>query len=422
MDAEDIKPIVEAGDHGYAANEARKGAVNDVQQDAHTNACNGSVDHNMETEDKDDDSDTCMPELIDSHPSMTTPDSPPITNGDTTRKEEGATTESKDNDEPPEWMDVIGNGQLMKKILNEGQGAATRPQRGELVTLKSKGLLEDGTEVDCHEEVSFVLGEGDVVSAWDLCLSLMDLGEVSIIKTSPRFAYGILGRLPDVPPNAEITYELELLNVQPAPDPGEMTIDELCLAGDKKRERGNELYSRKDYSGAINSYTKALKLFEKAKVSDDDSAKLAVMELKVKCYNNLAAAQLKIDAYDPALKSCSNALDIEPENVKALFRKGKVLASQGEYEQAIGTMKEALSREPSNKVIHNELSRLTNRESKERQSERQLYQRMVGDMASVTQINPRQKMNKWLFLALTIGVVILAIAAALSTQRFKSES
>ncbi|XP_038073279.1 peptidyl-prolyl cis-trans isomerase FKBP8-like isoform X2 [Patiria miniata] len=392
MDAEDIKPIVEAGDHGYAANEARKGAVNDVQQDAHTNACNGSVDHNMETEDKDDDSDTCMPELIDSHPSMTTPDSPPITNGDTTRKEEGATTESKDNDEPPEWMDVIGNGQLMKKILNEGQGAATRPQRGELVTLKSKGLLEDGTEVDCHEEVSFVLGEGDVVSAWDLCLSLMDLGEVSIIKTSPRFAYGILGRLPDVPPNAEITYELELLNVQPAPDPGEMTIDELCLAGDKKRERGNELYSRKDYSGAINSYTKALKLFEKAKVSDDDSAKLAVMELKVKCYNNLAAAQLK------------------------------VLASQGEYEQAIGTMKEALSREPSNKVIHNELSRLTNRESKERQSERQLYQRMVGDMASVTQINPRQKMNKWLFLALTIGVVILAIAAALSTQRFKSES
>ncbi|XP_022106769.1 peptidyl-prolyl cis-trans isomerase FKBP8-like [Acanthaster planci] len=418
MDAEEIKPHPEAGDHGGGTNEAKKAAVDDTNpKDAVINACNGSVDHGADAEDEGDDSD--MPPLIDSYPSE--PMSTAVTNGDKAPDEASPTTETKDG-EPPEWMDVIGNGQLMKKILREGQGAASRPQRGEMVTLKSKGLLEDGTEVDCHEAISFVLGEGDVVSAWDLCLSLMDLGEVSIIKTSPRFAYGETGRAPDVPPNAEVTYELELLNVQPAPDLEEMTVEEVCSTGDKKRERGNELFSRKDYSGAINSYSKALKLLEKAKVSDDNGSKQAVMELRVKCYNNLAAAQLKIDAYEAALKSCNNALEAEPENVKALFRKGKVLASQGDYEQAVKTMKEALSREPSNKVIHHELSRLTNRETKERHSEKQLYQRMVSDMASVTKITPRRRMNKWLFLGLTIGVVILAVLAALATQQFQPES
>lgn len=41
-------------------------------------------------------------------------------------------------------------------------------------------------------------------------------------------------------------------------------------------------------------------------------------------YNNLAAAQMKISAFDVALQSVDNVLRCQPENVKALFRKGKV--------------------------------------------------------------------------------------------------
>lgn len=49
-----------------------------------------------------------------------------------------------------------------------------------------------------------------------------------------------------------------------------------------------------------------------------------LLETRVKVYNNLAAAQMKISAFDAALLSIENVLRCQPQNVKALFRKGKV--------------------------------------------------------------------------------------------------
>lgn len=51
---------------------------------------------------------------------------------------------------------------------------------------------------------------------------------------------------------------------------------------------------------------------------------VALMDVKVKCLNNMAAAQLKLEHYEAAMRSCVSALVHQPENVKALFRYGKV--------------------------------------------------------------------------------------------------
>lgn len=49
-----------------------------------------------------------------------------------------------------------------------------------------------------------------------------------------------------------------------------------------------------------------------------------LLEYRIKVYNNLAAAQMKVSTYDTALKSIDQVLRCQPDNVKALFRKGKV--------------------------------------------------------------------------------------------------
>lgn len=49
-----------------------------------------------------------------------------------------------------------------------------------------------------------------------------------------------------------------------------------------------------------------------------------VQDYRVKCLNNLAAAQLKLEQYDDALHTSRDVLSLDPQNVKALFRTGKV--------------------------------------------------------------------------------------------------
>lgn len=49
-----------------------------------------------------------------------------------------------------------------------------------------------------------------------------------------------------------------------------------------------------------------------------------VQDYRVKCLNNLATAQFKLEQYDEALHTSRDILTLEPNNVKALFRAGKV--------------------------------------------------------------------------------------------------
>ena len=66
-------------------------------------------------------------------------------------------------------------------------------------------------------------------------------------------------------------------------------------------------------------------MFSVALVDISPEEENELMDIKVKCLNNLAASQLKLERYDVARKSCILALEHQPDNVKALFRMGKVL-------------------------------------------------------------------------------------------------
>ncbi len=59
-------------------------------------------------------------------------------------------------------------------------------------------------------------------------MALMECGEVARIKSAPRFAHGERGKGTTIPPNATITYEVELLEVLEPVNFGSMTEEELA--------------------------------------------------------------------------------------------------------------------------------------------------------------------------------------------------
>ncbi|XP_053152538.1 peptidyl-prolyl cis-trans isomerase FKBP8-like [Hemicordylus capensis] len=336
-------------------------------------------------------------------------------------KDEGQATASEESVEAVEWMDVLGSGLLKKKVLISGQGRESRPVKGQDVTIWLKVALEDGTAVEENPDLTFTLGDCDVIQALDLSVQLMEMGETALITSDAKYCFGLQGRSPDIPPNAALALEVELLAAQDAPDLELLGGKEKAELANRKRERGNVHYQRADYVLAINSYDIALKVVgSNSKVDFTPEEEAELLEVKIKCLNNLAASQLKLDHYEAALRSCSQVLEQQPDNIKALFRKGKVLAQLGEYSEAIPILKAALKLEPSNKTIHAELSKLAKKHADQKSVETEMYRKMLGNTGSSSaptkckDKSPRSIPWKWLFgaTAVALGGVALSVVIA----------
>uniref|UniRef100_A0A8C5YF68 peptidylprolyl isomerase n=1 Tax=Microcebus murinus TaxID=30608 RepID=A0A8C5YF68_MICMU len=203
-----------------------------------------------------------------------------------------------------------GNGLLRKK---------TRPGQGQVVTVQLQTSLENGTRVQEEPELVFTLGDCDVIQALDLSVPLMDVGETAMVTADSKYCYGPQGS-PYIPPHAALCLEVTLKTT--------LSGQERVALANRKRECGNAHYQRADFVLAANSYDLAIKaITSSAKVVDMSlEEEEQLLQLKVKCLNNLAASQLKLDHY-------ALVLEHQPDNIKALFRKGKVGPQEAEPER-----------------------------------------------------------------------------------------
>lgn len=95
-----------------------------------------------------------------------------------------------------------------------GDGASPRP--GQTVTVHYIGWLENGKEFNNSHKLGkpaqFRMGE--LIKGWDEGLSTMKVGGKRILWVPSSLAYGVRGQPPDIPPNSNLKFEIELLGVR----------------------------------------------------------------------------------------------------------------------------------------------------------------------------------------------------------------
>jgi tetratricopeptide (TPR) repeat protein len=98
-----------------------------------------------------------------------------------------------------------------------------------------------------------------------------------------------------------------------------------------KYNEGNRFFSENKFEEALDAYVRGLHSIENI-----------TADLKLKLNLNISLCALKLRVYDLAIKHCCKALELDPDNIKALMRRATAYEYIGDFVKSLGDLSSVL--------------------------------------------------------------------------------
>lgn len=145
----------------------------------------------------------------------------------------------------------------------------------------------------------------------------------------------------------------------------------------KNKTEANELFADGNFKFAAARYTKALSHCAKfVDLSPDDTEEVNAVKLSLNL--NLALAYTKLGNMDQALRVCNDALAIDGENTKALYRRATVYYEKKKFDLAKKDATKAESNAPGDKALKKLALRIDAQLKRQKQKEKKMAAKMFG--------------------------------------------
>lgn len=238
---------------------------------------------------------------------------------------------------------------LQYTVLKKGTGRQLKP--GEVAVWHYVLTLADGTRIENTRDRNAPMGEKipseRLISGINEALLLMHVGDKTSFILPPSLAYGRRGfngngSLPDVPPNAKLVFETELVDIKQA------ALRDTLVKTLYKRLAGDTSAPRVDDVIALYKDLKKKKLLATMYMSDDDlntigymvlerdpNAAIKIFQLNVEeypkvanVYDSLGEAYMNARDFDKAILNYQKSLDLDPKNTNAVEKIKQMKARQ----------------------------------------------------------------------------------------------
>ncbi len=111
-------------------------------------------------------------------------------------------------------------------------------------------------------------------------------------------------------------------------------------------------------------------------LSPDDT--LEVHSVKLTLNLNLALMWIKLDDYDQALRYCNDALAMDENNIKGLYRRASVYYEQKNWDGASEDLKNALKGDQSDKAVLKLQEKVDAEKKKQKEKEKKMAQKLFS--------------------------------------------